>query len=154
MRILILHSKSLSNLPSGEAEVASYEEASLNKYGNTVKLLSVGDGVNKKYKLNRNLSALMKNIWFFKAAKFVRSNMAEFKPDVVHFHGLFPYLSASALGAAHKSGVLVIQTLHNGRWLCLEGGFYRDGKYCDDCISLGGWTGVKNGCKHGKFVCS
>ena len=43
----------------------------------------------------------------------------------------------------------LIQTLHNGRWLCLEGGFYRSGHYCNDCVTKSRWLGVLHGCKRG-----
>ena len=51
--------------------------------------------------------------------------------------------------AAHDSGAAVVQTLHNGRWLCLEGGFYRSSSYCDKCVGRSGLNGVYHGCKHG-----
>ena len=152
MRILILHSKPVFPLPSGEAEVAKFENLCLSKYGKKVEFIEFGR--EKPFK-NNGLSmfhAFLHLMWSFKSSRFVEEKIRDFKPDIVHFHGLFPYLSASALQAAHKSGAAVVQTLHNVRWLCLEGGYHRNGTYCDKCNSMGAFTGVKNGCKRGKFV--
>jgi len=63
-----------------------------------------------------------------------------------------PYLSLSVLYAAKKKGVKVVQTLHNGRWICIEGGFFRNGKYCDKCVGTHGVYGVIRGCKHNRAV--
>lgn len=99
--------------------------------------------------IHSSLDAIVNNFWSWSAYRAVKFHIQKNKPDLVHFHGIFPYLSTSALCAAHDSGVPVVQTLHNGRWLCLEGGFYRGGDYCNSCVSLGGWQGVRHGCKHG-----
>ena len=71
---------------------------------------------------------------------------------MIHFHTISPYLSISVLAAAKKYHIPVVQTLHNMRWLCVEGGFFRDGKYCDECVQSFGFRGVIKGCSRGKFA--
>ena len=54
----------------------------------------------------------------------------EHKPDIVHFHTVVPYLSFSVIAASYIMGAPIVQTLHNGRWLCLEGGLFRNNTFC------------------------
>ena len=39
--------------------------------------------------------------------------------------------------------------MHNGRWICVEGGFVRKGKYCEKCIGNMGFFGIFHGCQNG-----
>ena len=89
--------------------------------------------------------------WFPKKNRILKEAILSFQPDIVHFHSVIPYLGLSILALPRRYGVPVVQTLHNGRWLCVEGGFYREGHYCDDCIAAFGWKGVINGCGRGRF---
>ena len=149
MLVLIFHSGSLARLPSGELHVALAEKKMLLGCGVNVELIEFFPKRKLSSIFAKETHAAVSNIWCLEAYHFVTERIAAVKPDVVHFHGLFPYLSASALAAAFNSGRAVLQTLHNGRWLCLEGGFYREGNFCDDCINQSSWNGVLHGCKHG-----
>jgi glycosyltransferase involved in cell wall biosynthesis len=90
--------------------------------------------------------------WSFSNYKKVKASIQSFKPDIIHFHSITPYLSFSVLYAAKRLGIPVVQTLHNARWLCVEGGFYRNDTYCEDCVGSYGWLGVKRGCGHGQMI--
>lgn len=146
MRILILHSDSYSNNPSGELNVSIFE-ASVNNH----------DGVDVRhvvYNPNDNshdsmFYTLINLVWSKRSYIDVKLLIQEYSPSLVHFHGIQPYLSSSSIKAAYDSGVAVVQTLHNGRWICLEGGFYRNGKYCDKCVGKIGWYGAFHGCNRG-----
>lgn len=147
--VLVVHSQSLRAFPSGELQVALAEKKMLSERGVAVELVEFVPKRQPASALGKAVHAAVVNIWSTETYRFMTERIAAVKPDIVHFHGLFPYLSASAMAAAHDAGAAVVQTLHNGRWLCLEGGFYRDGRYCDDCVGHGGWAGVRHGCKHG-----
>jgi len=43
------------------------------------------------------------------------------KPDVAHFHNVFPSLTVSVYDACAMPGVPVVQTLHNFRIWCAAG---------------------------------
>lgn len=45
----------------------------------------------------------------------------EFKPDVVHFHNVFPLISPVAYLVVHKREIPIIQTVHNFRFFCPNG---------------------------------
>jgi glycosyltransferase involved in cell wall biosynthesis len=54
--------------------------------------------------------------------------------DVMHIDNFFPLISPSVYYAAKDAGVRVVQTLHNYRFLCPNGLFFRDGQVCEDCF--------------------
>ena len=142
LRILIVHAPGSSNLPSGEQIVIEQERAYLESKAHVVQILMDRNGFRK------NPFTLF---WSFKSARWLRQAVHTFQPDIIHFHSVIPYLGLSALIVAKKQGVPVVQTLHNGRWLCVEGGYFRNGKYCNDCVGSFGLKGVIKGCGHGRL---
>ncbi len=55
--------------------------------------------------------------------------------DVVHVHNFFPVLSASVFKAAKDAGAKLVHTVHNYRWWCISGEFYRvEAGACTNCI--------------------
>jgi glycosyltransferase involved in cell wall biosynthesis len=52
-------------------------------------------------------------LWNPSAAAAMRRLVAEFRPQVVHAHKLFPQLSIAPVVAAARAGVPVVQTLHD-----------------------------------------
>jgi glycosyltransferase involved in cell wall biosynthesis len=149
LKVIVLHSGSLRGFPSGEYYVANSENEILKEKGVDVQFVQYTYGQLPSVAILSRVKTILGYLWSRRAYYYMLKLIRDNEPDVVHFHGIFPYLSASSLAAAHDSGVTVIQTLHNGRWLCLEGAFYRNSKYCDKCISYGRWNGVLHGCKHG-----
>jgi glycosyltransferase involved in cell wall biosynthesis len=81
-----------------------------------------------------NTRLSIETVWSRSSYERLSAVMAEFRPDVVHFHNTFPLISPSAYYAAKKHGVPVVQTLHNFRLLCANAIFMRDGRPCEDCL--------------------
>jgi glycosyltransferase involved in cell wall biosynthesis len=72
------------------------------------------------------------------------------RPDVLHLHNPYPFLSPAVIRTAHKRGVPVIQTVHNFRQVCISGLYFRDGHACHDCRGKAfGLPGVKHACYRG-----
>jgi glycosyltransferase involved in cell wall biosynthesis len=71
------------------------------------------------------------------------------KPDLAHFHNIFPLISPSALYACHDAGVPIVQTLHNFRLFCPPSNFFRNGEICEECLEHSLWRGVRYGCYRG-----
>jgi len=150
MKVMIIHSGSLNSFPGGEKQVALSDKKWLEKKGVDVQFYIVKKDYSKQdSEWKKKIIAGFENIWSGSSISNISEKILEFKPDIVHFHGLFPFLSASVLKYAHELQVGVVQTLHNGRWICLEGGFYRNGEYCVDCVGENRFQGVLNGCNRG-----
>lgn len=58
-----------------------------------------------------------------------------FRPDVVHFHNLWPLLTPAALRIAKRRGATVVLTLHNYRFACPGGTLLAGGAVHDDCVT-------------------
>ena len=68
------------------------------------------------------------------SARLLRKIVATEKPDVVHFHNLFPVLTPAAVREAHLMGAGVALTVHNYRFACPAGTLLRNGRIHEDCI--------------------
>lgn len=86
-------------------------------------------------------------VWNGTAYRELRELLRQERPQIVHFHNTFPYISPAAYYAARAKGVPVVQTLHNYRLLCPNGLFFRDGRPCEDCLGKKApWPGVVHAC--------
>lgn len=66
-----------------------------------------------------------------------------FRPDLVHIHNLFPNWGTSWLS---RLEVPAVMTLHNHRWFCARGDFYRANSFCNDCVLRGMQSAVIHRC--------
>ncbi len=85
-------------------------------------------------------------VFSLKTYREVRSLIRKEHIDIVHCQNTFPLISPSVYYAAWKCGIPAVQTVHNFRFLCPCGIFYRDGKICQDCVSKGLGEALKRGC--------
>ena len=151
LRILIIHCAGFSDLPSGELVVAQQEARYLKKYGIDSKLHIVkGSGRSLISMLITGLKAY--SPWH--SYRLMKKMLDEFRPDVVHFHCLFPFFSPLSLCACKVRNIPVIHTLHNFRWLCVEGAFFRNDRYCDECLKGSGFKGVICSCAKSSHLIS
>lgn len=149
-----MHNAGDSALPSGELAVARVEAEALRERGVSAHLHVINnDSVRRLFSLSTLIAAL--NI-FWSCASFRKTKelIEKYQPDIVHFHGVLPLLTPSAFHACKKKGVPVIQTLHNFRWVCVEGGLFRDNGYCEKCVRSSGFEGVLYGCSKGSRLIS
>ncbi len=130
MNILLAHNYYQTR--GGEDVVFESERDLLKKNGQSV----------FEYVLNSSVIAGMGRLrtartalWSSVAAKEVAGILRRDKIDIVHVHNTFPLISPSIYRACHQGGVPVVQTIHNYRWLCSAGTFYRDGMICTECLN-------------------
>ena len=62
---------------------------------------------------SRRLEVAARALWNSQAADAMRSIVADFRPDVVHTHKLYPQLSVAPVVVANKLGIPLVQTLHD-----------------------------------------
>ena len=149
MRALIIQGGIESNLVTGEEVVINNDIKFLQKNGVEIFYVKIKQPSFGWRSIIERIGGLT---WSFSCYKKVKSAIDGCKPDIVHFHTVVPYLSFSVIVAVNNAGVPIVQTLHNGRWLCLEGGYFRNNTFCNDCVGSYGWLGVKRGCGHGQLI--
>lgn len=95
------------------------------------------------------ISAAFQTVWSWETHKKLSSFLAQNKPDLVHFHNIFPLISPSAYYACHELSIPVVQSLDNPRLICPTATFYRNGRLCQDCLGkTPPYPGVLHGCYH------
>lgn len=90
------------------------------------------------------------------ARRFARL-VDEFRPDVVHVHGIHRQISPSVLAVARARGVPVVQTLHDYHHICPANVLLRpDGSVCDPraCGTLSYGAAVRYRCVQGSLAAS
>ena len=129
LKILMAHN--YYQQPGGEDGVFAAEVALLRENGH--KVIEYVD-CNKRIKKMHPLAVFRDTLWSFHTYKKFVKLIKEEKPDIAHFHNIFPLISPSAYYACKKMGVPVVQTIHNYRLLCPGAFFFRDGRICEKCI--------------------
>jgi len=75
--------------------------------------------------------------------QFVKEN----RPDILHFHNTFPLISPAVYGVGKELNIPVVQSIHNYRFFCANGLFYREGNVCEDCFGKSfPWPAVTHRC--------
>jgi glycosyltransferase involved in cell wall biosynthesis len=149
MRVLIVHNRYRSGLPSGENAVVDEEAGLLEDAGCEVHRLETSSDDIARWPLPKRIAVPARVVWSREGYRLTARAVADARPDVVHFHNTFPLLSPAALWAARRSGSPVVQTLHNFRPLCAGGSFYREGRICESCLGRYPAQAVVHGCYRG-----
>jgi glycosyltransferase involved in cell wall biosynthesis len=151
MRILVCHSRYRSGAASGENRVVNDEVRLLNEAGHqVVTYMPSADPAGKTDVLRLGMMAL----WNSSAVTRVDTLLRRHRPDVVHFHNLFPMLSPASLRLPLTESPAIVMTLHNYRLLCLPGTLLRDGRICEQCLGTLPWRGVLFRCYQGSVAAS
>jgi glycosyltransferase involved in cell wall biosynthesis len=150
MRVLVVHNRYRSAMPSGENRVVDEEVALLADAGVAVDTyLRSSDEIDAFGPLRRATLAA-RPLWSPEASRHLRERIAAFRPDVVHLHNPFPLISPQAVRVAKAAGAAVVQTVHNYRHACPSGLLFRDGRVCEDCLGRAlPWPAVAHGCYRG-----
>lgn len=150
MKVLQVHNRYRSALPSGENVVVDSEATALRAAGvEIVQHLRSSDEIADLPLLER--AALPLRPFHSPGdVRAVEALLVAERPDVMHLHNPNPLISMSVVGAARRHGVPVVMTVHNHRHTCVKGTFRRDGGPCHDCVgSATLWPAVAHGCYRG-----
>ena len=143
-RILIVHNK--YQIPGGEDTVVQNEMALLKKYGHEVFLYERNNSEINDYNILQKLSLPFKTIYSNESKREIKALIKEHDIDIVHVHNTLLVISPSVYDAAKECNVPIVQTIHNFRFLCPNGIFFRDGRVCEDCSAKGLNCAVKHSC--------
>lgn len=147
MRVLQIHNRYRSSMPSGENTVVDQEAELLTAAGvevlRHVRTSDEIDGFGLVGKLGVPLRPLRSREDCAAVAEILQRD----RPDVVHLHNPNPLISMSVVRVARDHGVPVVMTVHNHRHTCVKGTFRRDGHACHDCSGKRvPYPGVLHGC--------
>ena len=133
MKILAIHNFHRNGSASGDDQVFKSETALLEAHGQTVLKYTVSNDEFDKAGFMGRVMLTLGMLWSFKHYRAIRQIIKKEQPDVVHIHTFFPLLSPSILYAAKRSGVPVVATLHDTRFVCPCATSLRGTRLCDEC---------------------
>jgi glycosyltransferase involved in cell wall biosynthesis len=145
-RVLQVHTR--YRLAGGEDQVVEAEKALLEDAGVEVpQVIFDNADIRESRSVAGDLELAASAIWSRAAQRRVSTAIAGSDPQVVHVHNTFPAASPSVYAAAAASGIPVIQTLHNYRFVCPSATVFRDGHACTDCVGRSiPWPAVLHAC--------
>jgi glycosyltransferase involved in cell wall biosynthesis len=152
MRVLLVHCFYRSAAPSGEDSVYRNEKKLLEDNGyEVITYEKFNDNLDNSSTLKK-LSAGIEFVWSPTAFREITSIIEKYKPDIAHFHNIFPQISSSAYAACKQFKVPVVQTLHNFRYICPGGLLQRNSKPCEKCIDVSLLSSLVHKCYRNSFV--
>lgn len=149
MNILLCHN--YYTWRSGEAQVMEREADLLRSHGHRVDFFTYD---------NADVEGMPawrvgpRTIHSFETLRRLGQSLASTRYDMAHVHNTWLLMSPSVYGGLWRAGVPVVKTIHNFRWLCPVGTFYRDGRVCHDCVNRRGGVvhGILHRCYRGNLI--
>lgn len=143
-KVLLVHN--YYRIPGGEDTVAANEKALLEQHGHEVVTYFRRNEEISSMGLLGKLLLPLTSIFNPRTYREVRRIIREQNIDVVHVHNTLTLITPAVYYAAVSCGVPVVQTIHNFRWLCPAGTYYRNGQVCEDCRLRGLACSVRHAC--------
>jgi len=145
VRILVIHN--YYEHPGGEDRVFESEVQMLRDHGHTVVTHTQR---NDQIRRNDRLGLAIDTIWSRRSQAALARVLAQFRPDIAHFHNTLPLVSPSAYFACQAAGVPVVQTIHNYRLGCPKATHFRADSLCEQCVGKAlPWPGIVHACYRG-----
>jgi glycosyltransferase involved in cell wall biosynthesis len=154
MRVMLVHNRYRSAMPSGENRVVDQEAEALTAAGHEVILFEKHSDEIEGWSWAKKASLPARVAWSRETHHDLKVSLRQYRPDVVHVHNTFPLLSPAVLYACRDAAVPVVATIHNYRLACASGDFFRHGTVCHDCARGLPVPAVLHGCYRGSRLAS
>lgn len=143
-RVLIVHN--IYKIKGGEDSAVRQQQELLEKHGHPVFMYTRDNDETDTYGPLRKATFFLTSFFSLRTYREIRAIVRRFKPDVAHVHNVFPLITPAVYWALKREGVPVIQIVHNFRFMCANGLFFRDGHPCELCKTGRTWNGVRYRC--------
>ncbi len=130
LRVLVIHNR--YRWRGGEDVQVDREVAAFRRLGSQVRVFEVSSS---EIKTDREFLRGWTGLSNRRRSKGVLNVVDEFKPDLVHIHNTFPFLTPSVIETVAEHHRTVVVSLHNYRVFCANGLCLRDGRQCTRCAS-------------------
>ena len=142
-RVLMVHN--FYQIGGGEHTVFENEKRLLKEHGHYL-VTYTRDNKEIKNSFFRKLLLPLTTIFSLKTYREVKKIIKAERIDIVHCHNTFPLISPSVYYAAWKYKIPVVQTVHNFRFICPNGVFFRNNETCEECLKNGLRCGIIHRC--------
>jgi glycosyltransferase involved in cell wall biosynthesis len=150
LRVLVVHNRYRSELPSGENRMVDRDVELLRDAGVQVTTwIRESDDIDTMSRAER-LELPLRPIWSARDTRAIASMIERERPHILHLHNPYPLISPAVIRTAKRHGVKVVQTVHNYRHSCLNGLHLRNSQVCTLCVGKRvPLAGVQHGCYRG-----
>lgn len=132
MKILVAHTYYQQR--GGEDAIFEQECALLRDSGHEVRTYTRHNDELRAPGSPRALSLARDTLHSRTTSRQLEELIAGWRPHVAHVHNIHPLISPSIYSTLHNAGVPIVQSIHNYRWFCIGGTFFRNGRVCEDCF--------------------
>lgn len=145
MKVLFIHN--YYQQYGGEDTVVKAEKNLLTSYGNKVTVYSRLNSRVYRYSFLKKVNLYLSTHWSKDDYFDIKNIIQKENPDIAHIHNTFLLITPSAYYACRDSGLPIVQTLHNYRFLCPGGNLYIKGLICEECLKEKSFKkSLANGC--------
>jgi len=130
MRILHVHNR--YRIYGGEDRMFDATTDLLRRKGHEVVLFERSS--KEIWRVSGRVKAFTSGIYSMESRRRLAAVLRSQKPDVVHIHNLFPFISTSILPACRRAGVPVVIRCPNYRLICPTGLQMRKSATCELCV--------------------
>ncbi len=149
MKILIIHNSHRSGSSSGDDTVFKKESALLEQSGqHIIKINPSNDEYDRSGTFGK-LLAILQIPWSFRYYSRIKTTIQSERPDIIHIHNFFPFISPSVFYAAQSLRIPIIQTVHDFRYFCPTAFFMRNRRICEECKDGKFFKSISYGCFKG-----
>lgn len=132
MRVLIIHNR--YRVYGGEEKIVDELKRSLSEAGHQVYLYEKDSAKISNKNIFSMAFMILHSFIGYRTKKDLQRIVSEFKPDIAHVHNVFPIISTNVYPILKQLNVPVVHTLHNYRYICANGLFFRCGRPCTKCL--------------------
>lgn len=152
MNILLCHNH--YQIRAGECLVVETEAAQLRARGHRVVMYTRDNAEIRSLSTAGRAKAFVEAFDNSRTTAKINELIDRERPDVAHVHNVFPLISPSVYRALKRRGVPVVQTIHNFRFMCLNGLLFTHGERCRRCVNHTFWPGIWRRCFRGSAAYS
>lgn len=139
MKILIIHNQ--YQIPGGEDAVADSQYHLLKAVpGVQVEKFIINNNLLQAYSFFDKLGLFARDLHMKKTYQELERFIDAFAPDIAHIHNIYPIINPAVYSYLHSKKIKIVQTLHNYRFLCPSGSFFREGHICTECYDKKNFT--------------
>ncbi len=133
MKILIIHNQ--YQTPGGEDAVATSQYELLSQFDDIkVEQFFINSNIIKTFGIYNKIRLFVRDLLMLRTLKGLENKIDKFGPDIAHIHNIYPLINPAIYKLLHNRKVKIVQTLHNYRFLCPNGSFFRDNSICSECL--------------------
>ncbi|MFT5522762.1 MAG: glycosyltransferase involved in cell wall biosynthesis [Pirellulaceae bacterium] len=131
---------------NGEATVVDRVTDLVEANGGECRVMS-RSSVGIDHSVLKKFSAFWNGLYSRKSYVEMKNVIAEYQPDIVHAHNLYPLFSPSVLVAAREENIPVVLTVHNHGLTCPRSDHLNKGKICEKCVGGKEYNCVLQNCR-------